>query len=392
VNSTATGTAGTADLVSVIIPAYNRGYCIERTIRSALDQTHRAIEVCVADDGSKDDTRAVVERLQREDPRVKYAYQQNRGVGAARNLALSIATGEFVAFLDSDDVWHPWKVELQVRALRHLPDAGLVWTDMAAMDPEGKIVAERYLRTMYSAYQWFPGESLFTSRVEAPAWLGADAGHLPQVHLLSGDIYSSIIMGNVIHTSTVLMRHAWARQVGKIADHAPIGEDYDYYVRTCRLGPVAYLDVPAILYQRGRADRLTRPEMRLTLARAFLDTIETALQRDADRITLSERQIRTVRADAHRWIGTVHFDETRYREAAPHLRESLRQDPGQPWLWLKWMACHPPEWMTRSAVRTWRKLRGGGAQASLPFMLLGEWADPDSIELLTDLAEFGLGV
>jgi glycosyltransferase involved in cell wall biosynthesis len=348
----------TPSLVSVIIPAYNRAYCIERTIRSALDQTHPAIEVCVADDGSKDGTRALVEELQRKDPRIKYAYQANRGVGAARNLALELATGEFVAFLDSDDLWHPWKVELQVRALRHLPEAGLVWTDMAAMDPEGKVIAERYLRKMYSAYQWFPGESLFTKRVEAADWLGQDAAHLPQVHLLSGDLYSSIIMGNLIHTSTVLMRHDWARRVGKIVDHAPIGEDYDYYVRTCRLGPVAYLDVPAILYQRGRADRLTRPEHRLTLARAFLDTIEGALARDADRITLTKAQIQAVRADANRWVGTVHFDERRYGVAGPFLRESLRQDPRQPWLWLKWLACQQPEWMTRSVVTTWRRLRG----------------------------------
>jgi glycosyltransferase involved in cell wall biosynthesis len=352
----------TPSLVSVIIPTYNRAYCIEKTIRSALDQTHQLVEICVADDGSSDGTRTLLEKLQAEDGRVKYRYQANQGVGAARNTALSMATGEFVAFLDSDDLWHPWKLELQVRALRHQPELGMVWTDMAAIDPEGKVVAERYLRRMYTAYQWFPGDTLFTRRLEAADWL-ADAKGMPPAPLLSGDIYSAMVMGNLVHTSTVMLRRAWAQQLGGFPVDRPIGEDYDYHLRTCRLGPVGYLDVASTLYQRGRADRLTRPELRLTLARTFLANVENALTHDADRITLSKEMIRAVRADANRWVGLVHFDQGEFAAAAPYLAESLRQDARQPKLWGKWLLCQPPPWVARSAMSAWRRVTGRGSQA-----------------------------
>src|SRR5437764_10734914 len=99
--------AGEPGLVSVVIPSYNRAYIVGQAIESALQQTHRPVEVLVADDGSTDDTRRVVEGY---GPPVRYFYQPNAGVSAARNLGLRHARGEFIALLDSDDRWLPWKV------------------------------------------------------------------------------------------------------------------------------------------------------------------------------------------------------------------------------------------------------------------------------------------
>jgi glycosyltransferase involved in cell wall biosynthesis len=350
-------------LVSVIVPTYNRAYCLEETLRTALAQTHRAVELVVVDDGSTDGTRELVERLRAEDGRIRYHHQANRGVAAARNVAMELATGEYLAFLDSDDRWHPWKLELQVRALRHLAEAGMVWTDMTAVDPDDRVVAERYLREMYDAYRWFPGDTLFTDILEAAEWLGPDAAGLPAARLLSGDIYSAMITGNLVHTSTVLLRRDWAGRAGGFPEQNRTGEDYDFHLRTCRLGPVAYLDVASTLYRRGLPDRLTRPELEGKLALAFLTTLETALARDADRITLPPATIRAVRAEANGWTGTVYFDEGRFAEAARYLAASLRQDLAQPRLWLKWLLCQPPPWLTRAAVTTWRRLHGHGSHA-----------------------------
>src|SRR5690349_14194018 len=105
-------------LVSIIVPTFNRAYCLGRTVRSALAQTHAGIEVIVVDDGSTDGTRELVRELMAADGRVRYAFQSNRGVSAARNRGLKLAAGAFVAFLDSDDVWKPWKLELQLACMR----------------------------------------------------------------------------------------------------------------------------------------------------------------------------------------------------------------------------------------------------------------------------------
>src|SRR5262245_26303833 len=151
-------------LVSVVIPSYNRAYCITKSVDSALGQTHTNVEVLIVDDGSKDNTAEVVEKAYGSEPRVRYLRQENQGVAAARNYGLREARGDFIALLDSDDLWLPWKLEAQLRCLAKLPEAGMVWTDMDAINPEGQIVSRRYLTTMYSAYSWFTRNELFTRR------------------------------------------------------------------------------------------------------------------------------------------------------------------------------------------------------------------------------------
>jgi len=97
----------TSPLVTVVIPTYNYGRYICETVESALGQTYSPVEIIVVDDGSMDDTR---ERLATYGDRIRYIHQQNRGLSAARNTGIQAARGEFVALLDSDDLWLPDKV------------------------------------------------------------------------------------------------------------------------------------------------------------------------------------------------------------------------------------------------------------------------------------------
>jgi glycosyltransferase involved in cell wall biosynthesis len=107
-------------LVSVVIPCYNAAGFIERTLRSVLAQTHRELEVIVVDDASTDESAALVEQMARNDPRVRLLRRtRNAGTpGAPRNEGVAAAGGEWIAFLDADDLWHPSKLELQLTALR----------------------------------------------------------------------------------------------------------------------------------------------------------------------------------------------------------------------------------------------------------------------------------
>jgi glycosyltransferase involved in cell wall biosynthesis len=143
------------DLVSVIIPTYNRAHSVRAAVESVLAQTHRNVQAFVVDDGSTDGTADVVSRLWRDEPRVRYVRKDNGGVASARNVGLRGAGGDFVAFLDSDDAWFPWKVELQLACLRVFPRAGMIWSDMRALGPDGTVSSPRHLRTMYSAWQRF---------------------------------------------------------------------------------------------------------------------------------------------------------------------------------------------------------------------------------------------
>ena len=104
------------DLVSVIIPTYNRAELIARSVQSILKQTYKNIELIIVDDGSTDNTEEIVKKF--DDSRVIYIKQENQGACAARNNGIDYAKGEFIAFQDSDDVWHEDKLEKQINCLK----------------------------------------------------------------------------------------------------------------------------------------------------------------------------------------------------------------------------------------------------------------------------------
>ena len=136
-----------AGLVSVIIPTYNRAGLIGEAIESVRAQTYRPIEIIIADDGSTDDTEAVVGRFAEsagEGLNVRYVRQENQGAPAARNRGLLESRGEFIQFLDSDDLLHPDKLSAQVTAMRQEPEADYVFSGWEQVDGKGKPAGRRW--------------------------------------------------------------------------------------------------------------------------------------------------------------------------------------------------------------------------------------------------------
>lgn len=128
-------------LVSVIIPAYNSGKFIEAALNSVLAQTYQNIEIIVVDDGSQDNTAEIVRRIALEDKRIILLCQENQGVAAARNLAIQHSRGEFIAPLDSDDIWYPLKLEKQVEyMLESDSQVGIVSTSYIFIDEDGDLM------------------------------------------------------------------------------------------------------------------------------------------------------------------------------------------------------------------------------------------------------------
>lgn len=121
--------------VSVIIPAYNRAQFLPRAIDSVLAQTYKDFEVLVVDDGSTDDTKKVLEQY---NGKIKYFYKDNGGSSSARNHGIENSSGEYIAFLDSDDIWMPEKLSIQVDVLDKNKNVGLVYSRMPIIDNEGK--------------------------------------------------------------------------------------------------------------------------------------------------------------------------------------------------------------------------------------------------------------
>lgn len=314
-----------AGRVSVIIPTFNRAAIVGRAIESALTQTYRDIEVVVVDDGSSDNTRAVVEAF---GSRVRYFYQENAGVTAARNFAMRQACGEFFAFLDSDDTWAPWRVESQLAALGRNPEAGLVWTDMTAVDRDARVISDRYLRVMYRVHSRVKIEE----KMRQVDTLGDLSSAVPQefadAPVRLGDLYSEILLGNLLHTPTVLVRSSWIEKVGGFdPTFVRAGEDYELYVRLCSVGPVIFIDAPSTYYCIGAPDQLTRPAMILEIARNNLRTLKKWAPHAGQHLTISREMVRARFADSYGWLGEAEFEAGNRLAAAGRLALSIVNRP-----------------------------------------------------------------
>src|SRR3990170_3473675 len=126
--------------VSVIIPAYNSARFLPEAIESVLAQTYKDYGIIVIDDGSTDNTK---ETLEPYFDKIKYIYQQNQGAASARNTAIRHSQGEYIAFLDADDVWLPEKLHIQVEYLNNNPGIAMVYSPSVTISEDGGLTDKK---------------------------------------------------------------------------------------------------------------------------------------------------------------------------------------------------------------------------------------------------------
>lgn len=207
--------------VSVVIPTFNHARFVAEAVESVLRQTRPPAEILVVDDGSTDDTAA---RLAPYEGRIRYLRQPNSGVSAARNQGVRAAAGTFVAFLDSDDVWHPEKLERQMAVLERSPHLGLIGT---------------------GTFDW-PAERF-------PA-----AGRSPELQPVT---WEDLVVQNRLTTSSVAVRADLLRRAGPFDPGIQGPEDRDAWLRVVALAPGANLPLPLVGY-RAVAGSVSRHAVR----------------------------------------------------------------------------------------------------------------------------------
>lgn len=199
--------------VSVVIPTYNYGRYVGEAVESVLKQSFQDLEVIVVDDGSTDDTR---ERLERFRGRIRYIYQQNKGLSVARNTGIRAAHGAYVAFLDSDDLWLPEKLALQVPILDTRQQVGMVYTDVQFFNDQTKAI------------------------------IGT---HGPKDPHPSGRILSQLVLWNVIPSPTPLVRRSIFDRAGLFDENLTASEDWDLWIRIAKVCEVYCVDLPLAKYR-----------------------------------------------------------------------------------------------------------------------------------------------
>jgi len=342
-----------SDRVSVIIPTYNRSRLVGAAIDSALAQTHPAVEVIVVDDGSTDDT---AERLAAYGARIRVIRQPNAGVCAARNAGMALADGAFIAFLDSDDEWLPWKLAAQIAAFRQHPELQLAYTDAMVVDREGRLLFERCLRRFWrGSYAYMPEGELFdmVTEIDVPDGLNDDSPR--RIPLRIGDFSSKIFLGNFFNLSTVMFRSRLiAAHGGFDQSMGNAGEDYEFFSRLVQAGPVGLLDVPAAKCGTGGTDHLSG--LRTTTALGNLRTMRRIEQRLHGQLRLPAAIIRRHRRSSLFWAGWALFDDDRPREARPYLWQALASGYLRP----RGVFCWLLSFLPLSVIRRLRSWHHGG--------------------------------
>ena len=233
--------------ISVVIPCYNAERYVAAAVRSVLAQRQAGLEIIVVDDGSSDGS---VRLLRESFPEIEVLEQRNQGVSAARNAGIANARGEWIAFLDADDIWLPGKLDAQLRLLRSQPGARMAytaWQEWPSSEPEPQ---PSFLEQLRGAGQGAPG------RAGASGW-----------------IYPELLLECAVWTSTVLAHRSLFNELGPFDTSMRVGEDWDLWLRVSRVSEILRVCEPLALYRKHAASLTQRaPEHNykaVVLARAI---------------------------------------------------------------------------------------------------------------------------
>ncbi|HYQ88691.1 MAG TPA: glycosyltransferase [Candidatus Binatia bacterium] len=280
--------------VSVVIPTWNRRRHLEEAIASVLAQTYTDYEIVVVDDGSTDDTRSWLEG-RATDGRVVALHQENRGSSSARNAGLRAARGELIAFLDSDDLWLPRKLEYQIQLFDRNPAVGFVFCGSAKVDDHGATSG---------------------SRVPTPDFRGRAA--------------LAMIRRNMMPTPTVVVRKRLALEAGTMYEDLQFGEDWNYWIRIAARCETDF--VPEVLVHfrdtPGSLSRLDFDSFRANTLGLF-----RGLYRDPESAALLAPYRKEALSQAHTRIAEEALQRGRIDVAREESWRAIRFRPGNRAAW-----------------------------------------------------------
>jgi glycosyltransferase involved in cell wall biosynthesis len=271
--------------ISVVIPTYNHAPHVSEAIESALAQTCAPLEVIVVDDGSTDETPRALERYGN---RIRGIRQANGGVGAARNTGVAAASGTHVAFLDSDDLWHPRKLELQLARFTADPTLGLVHCGIATVDGSGRQIS-----------------------VSVNGMEGRVASEMLRFD-------RDVIAGP---GSCIMVPKRIVEEIGGFDARLPPSDDWDLCYRVAARYPVGYVPEVLVTYRMfggGLHLNIAKMEygMLIALEKAFASESSVQVQRNHAYGRL------------HRILAGCYFEARQPRDFMRHMLKSMRYDIG----------------------------------------------------------------
>lgn len=235
-------------LVSVIIPAFNCANFIRKAIESVLGQTYQNIELIIIDDGSKDNTAEVITHFE---DKVIYVYQENGGVSKARNAGIRKSSGEYIAFLDADDVWEKSKLEVQIRIMEENINIGLLFCEFTQTKNQNILHRKTYESAFNIFKEYKYGINDMFDNISVVNMFGTN------IKYYWGNIYKYLFLGNFILPSSVLFRRNMLDFVGYFNEEYRVAEETEYFLRFSRHTMLGFIKFPLLYYEIPESGNLS---------------------------------------------------------------------------------------------------------------------------------------
>lgn len=292
-------------MISVVMPTYNYARYIGEAIDSVLAQTRSDYEIIVIDDGSNDGTGDLIKNKY---PMVRYFYTKQNGVSSARNLGIKVSKGEFIAFLDADDVWLPEKLEKQIDVFNKKKEVGMVYTENCSFDKYNRIV---------------------------------DRSLGKREKLMRGDVVRNIFLNSYLTTSTVMVRKAVFDRVGLFEEQLKAAEDDNMWMRIAMEYPIEMIDEPLVRY------RITEG----SLSRTYSKCIEGVKKNiELIRIKYPDLYQRLGRKSMDNKYYVIYFSEgyncfttKEYDAAKVYFKKSMEFNPYKLKSYVYYLSCYFPQ-------------------------------------------------
>lgn len=292
---------------SVVIPAYNCSHLIHQAVDSVLHQNFNDFEILIVDDGSIDDTQKVVQKYLSSE-KLRYIYQKNAGPGAARNNGIRNATGEYIIFLDSDDVFYQTCVESLAGFLDRNSNVDFLFTNYDIFDENGVINSS-------GIDSWRIFRNIHYHVVGDDEWIFSES--------LSMYI---IQYGGFMHTSGVTIKRKIFEEIGYFEEGYCYGEDDELYARATYRSVSGYIDRVLSRKRNHSASLIHNPDKKLRNARDYLDLTRHQLEYYQDDHEISEIVQKKVERLAYDYCWCLNesgrLNEAR-QEICSHLRERV---------------------------------------------------------------------
>jgi glycosyltransferase involved in cell wall biosynthesis len=283
--------------VSVLMPSFNYARYLPVAIESVLSQSYADLELIITDDCSTDESREIVEHWRRLDRRiVPVLHDVNRGLARARNSGLAISSGEFVALCDADDVWQPEKLKTQMECFRTHPQLGLVHSDSAIIDGDGKQTGQRFSSLLHRKGQ-----------------------------ITSGNLFEELCERNFLCVPTVILRREAIDYAGGFEENLRSLEDWVCWTKVSRKYSFHYIGEALVQYRIHGAGLSSNPKgmahNRVKAFRFLLDSFSDIPPRLRSRMLYS--------------LGVSHLETSESRNAFRAFVDSIRANPAEIRSWAR---------------------------------------------------------